>query len=437
MTANHTIEELAAGLRARSFSCAEITSRALEAAAATQSSINAFITLTDELALEQAAAVDRALAGGQDFGPLMGIPVAVKDVFDVTGVATTAGSRLFAGNIAAADSGAVARLVRRGAIVVGKANMDQFAFGPHQDDYGRTSCPADPSRYAGGSSGGSAAAVAAGITPVALGTDAGGSTRFPAACCGVVGLKPTFGRISTTGIFPTFPSLDHVAPLATTAAGVRAVFEGLAHGPASGRELAGAPRIGVLAAWQDGCREPVRTAMSATLAALAAAAATIVPDRAIAGHDRATELLGAIVSREAWAALDGHLPADGAGVPAELLAVLDAGRALRPRDELNAREACRALRVEVDRALDGLDVLAMPTFGSEAWCWKDIDERGREVDPGAGRFLPLANLTGHPAISLPMPPPDGLPVGIQLIGRRGHDEELIEVAAWVERHNCR
>src|SRR4051794_37385946 len=143
--------------------------RALAQAHATQDSINAFITITDDLARAQAVHAT---------GPLAGMPVAIKDLFDVAGVPTTAGSRALANNVAVRSADAVERLVRAGAVIIGKANMDQFAFGPHQADYGRTNLPANLDYYAGGSSGGSAAAVAAGIVPAALGSDAGGSARF-------------------------------------------------------------------------------------------------------------------------------------------------------------------------------------------------------------------------------------------------------------------
>jgi aspartyl-tRNA(Asn)/glutamyl-tRNA(Gln) amidotransferase subunit A len=226
-----SIAEFGDGLRIGEFTAVEMTRYVLELAGSSQKSINAFIAITAELALSQAAAVDAELAEGRDAGPLMGVPFGVKDVFDVMGVPTTAGSRIFADNVAGSTAVAVSRLVRAGAVIVGKTNMDQFAFGPHQADFGRTNCPADTTRYAGGSSGGSAAAVASGSVIGALGSDAGGSTRFPAACCGVVGFKPTFGRVPTSGVFPTFPTLDHVGEIARSVPDVQAIFATVADQP--------------------------------------------------------------------------------------------------------------------------------------------------------------------------------------------------------------
>lgn len=431
-----TIAECEAGLRARAFSCVELTSLVLEAARASQPSINSFIAITDDVALRQAKLVDEALAAGRDLGPLMGVPVAVKDVFDVAGWPTTAGSRMFSGNVARENAVVVAQLLHGGAVIVGKANMDQFAFGPHQEDFGRTNCPADTDRYAGGSSGGPAAAVAAGLVLAALGTDAGGSTRFPAACCGVVGFKPTFGRLSTSGAFPTFPSIDHVAPVARTPDDARLVFAALADRrdePADRLDRpARAPRIAVLRDWEDGCSDVVVRAVSSALAAVAAGGARLAEGRAIERHDEAEATLSSVVAPEALRALDPVLSEDRGGVPAALHELLQAARR-QPREEyLRAREACDRFRQAMDEALAEVDVLATPTSGSEAWRWSEIEQQGRDVAKRSLRFLPIANLTGQPAISLPIPSP-ALPVGLQLIGRHGEDDLLLDVAAWVSR----
>ncbi len=292
-TSPRSIAAFGAGLRAGDFTAAEMTERALAAAERSQATINAFITITGELARAQALAADRALAAGEDAGPLLGVPVAIKDLIDVAGVPSTAGSRSLAGNVAARDADVVARLVAGGAVIVGKANMDQFAFGPHQDDYGRTNCPADTSRYAGGSSGGSAAAVAAGCVLAALGTDAGGSTRFPAACCGVAGFKPTFGRLPAGGIAPAFWSLDHVGPIARGVEDVKALFAVLGGGRAAPRTHP--PRIATLAGWRDGCEPAVVAALDRALAAAAAAGAGVLEARAIEGLDGWSRMLMATV----------------------------------------------------------------------------------------------------------------------------------------------
>jgi Asp-tRNA(Asn)/Glu-tRNA(Gln) amidotransferase A subunit family amidase len=427
-----SIADWGVALRSGHFTCTDATRRLLSAAAASQATINAFITITSELALRQAAAVDEALAAGRDLGPLMGVPVAVKDLFQVEGVATTAGSRLFADRIAPTNAVVVERLAIAGAILIGTANMDQFAFGPHQEDYGRTSVPGDLARYAGGSSGGSAAAVAAGLVLAALGSDAGGSTRFPAACCGLVGFKPSFGAVSTAGVFPTFASVDHVGEIAGDIAGLRDLFAVTADvAPAPARPLAGAPRVAVLTGWVEGCDPTVRTAIQDVLDELVAAGATLIDSGKIAGMATSIQTLVAIVGPEAFVALSPLLPEDGNGVPVAIRELLAGAYESRAVDYLNALAARGPLRAAVDQILARADVLIMPTATTEAWRWSDIDDASLGVHADATRFLPLANLSGHPTVSIPIPSAH-LPVGLQITGRLGADAQLLDVAAWME-----
>jgi aspartyl-tRNA(Asn)/glutamyl-tRNA(Gln) amidotransferase subunit A len=424
-----SIAAFGAGLRSGTFTAAEMTERALAAAERSQATVNAFITITAELAAVQAAAVDWALAHGRDAGPLMGVPVGIKDLIDVGGVPTTAGSRSLADNVAERDAPVVARLVDAGAVVIGKTNMDQFAFGPHQDDYGRTTLPADGAYYAGGSSGGSAAAVAAGCVLAALGSDAGGSARFPASCCGVTGFKPSFGRVPAGGIAPTFWSLDHVAPIAGSVADVEAICAVAADGWAPRRPLGRPPRLGVQEGWPDGCDATVAGALARAFDGAARAGAELFENRAVAGLEGWSRMLMATVAPEAAVALS---PYDAAAIPAALHEILAAGRALPATEYVAAQRERAALRDALDEALTGLDALALPTSLSVAWRWDEIDSSDMGVRNAATMHLPAANLTGHPAISIPVAS-DGLPVGLQLIGHRHGDEALLEVAGWLER----
>jgi aspartyl-tRNA(Asn)/glutamyl-tRNA(Gln) amidotransferase subunit A len=427
------ITEFADLLRSEHVSAVDAARESIAAIEASQPAINAFIRVTDDLALAQARHVDELRAAGTDLGALMGAPIAVKDLFDVAGVPTTAGSRLFADRVADEDAEAVGRLVAAGAVIVGKANMDQFAMGPHQDDYGRTNCPADATRYAGGSSGGSAAAVAAGLVIAALGSDAGGSTRHPAACCGVVGFKPTFGVVPTTGAFPTFPSVDHVGTIASDIAGTRAVFEAISGALEVPAANARSPRIAVLDGWQEGCDDHVADQIASAIAALTDAGATLTPGTEVTGFADSTSTLVEIVRPEAFAALAAHLPENGEGVPAAFRTMLASGRRISAVSYLRAQASRNQLRAAVDGILAQHDVLAMPTSAVVAWRWADIDKESMGVENPSTRFLPFANLTGNPAISVPVPCPGSLPVGLQLVGRRGADFHLLDVASWVER----
>ena len=204
---------------------------ALERIAQRDRTLNAFTAVLREAALADADAIDRRLAAGEAPGPLAGVPFAAKNLFDVAGLTTLAGSKINADRPPATrDATAVARLRAAGAVLVGTLNMDEYAYGFSTENthYGPTRNPHDTSRMAGGSSGGSAAAVAGGLVPLTLGTDTNGSIRVPAALCGVFGLKPTFGRVSRAGVVPLAWSFDHVGPLARDVAGLVAAFDAMA-----------------------------------------------------------------------------------------------------------------------------------------------------------------------------------------------------------------
>ena len=216
---------IAAAVRAGKTRAHDVVAGALERIARRDATLNAFTSVLRDRALADADAIDHRLASGADAGPLAGVPFAAKNLFDIAGVTTLAGSKINADNAPATrDATAVARLRTAGAVLVGALNMDEYAYGFSTENthYGPTRNPHDPSRIAGGSSGGSAAAVAAGLVPLSLGTDTNGSIRVPAALCGVFGLKPTFGRVSRAGVVPLAWSFDHVGPFARRVADLAA-----------------------------------------------------------------------------------------------------------------------------------------------------------------------------------------------------------------------
>src|SRR5262245_26541216 len=227
-----TIEEFARRLRARDVTALEITNSCLQRIDQLQPSLNAFIRVMADEAKRDAEAADRELASGRDRGPLHGVPIAVKDIIDVRGIPTTAASRVREGHIAAADAPVIVRLRDAGAVIIGKTNLDEFAFGTTSENsaFGAVRHPLDPSRSPGGSSGGSAVAVATGMALAALGTDTGGSIRIPAAACGIVGLKPTLGEISTDGVVPLAKTFDHVGPFAATVGDARLLYRAIVGG---------------------------------------------------------------------------------------------------------------------------------------------------------------------------------------------------------------
>jgi aspartyl-tRNA(Asn)/glutamyl-tRNA(Gln) amidotransferase subunit A len=217
-------------LRRKQISPVELTTSCLSRIEQLNPTINAFITVTHESALAQAREAEAEIAAGNWRGPLHGIPIGLKDLIDTAGVKTTCGSALFADRVPIEDAEIVKRLKDAGAVLIGKQNMQEFAWGgtSTSSHFGPVRNPWDPNRIAGGSSGGSAAAVATGMCFAAIGTDTGGSVREPAAFCGIVGLKPTYGRVSTRGVFPLSPSLDHVGPLCRNVTDTALVLQAIA-----------------------------------------------------------------------------------------------------------------------------------------------------------------------------------------------------------------
>ena len=363
-------------------------------------------------------------------GSLSGRPVAVKDIIAVEALPTRCGSPSTSDGPATEDAALVGRLRAAGAEVFATAQCLEFAAGFANPRVGDTRNPRDPTRTSGGSSGGSAALVAAGVCDLAIGTDTGGSIRIPAAYCGVVGLKPTYGLVPTDGVFPLSPSLDHAGTLTATAADSIALLQAIA-GPLPAAPAVTVPVIGVLSAQlaDPSVTPEVREAVRTALDRLAAAGWQLreVKPPWLEEPQRWEGALTAIVAREAATCHAGRDTSQDAEGTRALLAF---GAEVTAERYVSARAAQAELSAAVEETLAGVDALAGPTVG---YCAPEQDPPfGVGDDNAEGRFTGPYNLTGHPAVSVPVPS-TGLPVGLQLAGRRDGDLALLELAAAAQR----
>ena len=440
-----TLEAAADAIRMRRMSPVSLVESCLARIEALEPRLNAFVTVTAHLAREQAREAERDIEAGGYKGPLHGIPVAVKDLFATKGIRTTAGSRILAEWVPDDDATVVRKLREAGAVLLGKLGLHEFAYGissvnPH---FGDVRNPWDTSKIPGGSSGGSAVAVVAGEAYATLGSDTGGSIRIPAALCGCVGLKPTFGRASLAGAVPLSWSLDHPGPLARTVRDVAVVMIAIAgydpRDPASADRpgedlLAGIERdtddlrVGVPTdhVW-DECDPAIAAAVRRAIDALARAGAEVREIR----WPRAAEYAAAasaILGVEARAYHEGAFP----GRAAEYGPLVRAR--LAAQGDVDADSYARSMRLLLearaggaDRDLDGVDVLAMPTVPTRAWTIEEAKELGRPSE--WTRITRIFDLTGQPAISLPCGmDPDGLPIGLQFAARMWDEAGALRAA---------
>jgi len=428
-----SIAALAAGYRARSLSPVAVTRQALDRIARLDGALNSFISVCEAESLAQAAAAERELRAGRDRGALHGVPVAIKDLIDVAGVPTTCASRADSPRLPTADAALVRALREAGAVILGKTNLLEYAYGAVHPDFGQTNNPWDAKRTSGGSSGGSAAAVAAGLCFAAVGTDTGGSIRIPAAYCGVVGLKPTYGLVSLEGVQPLSWSLDHAGPLARSCADAGLLLEAM-----SGRRCRGTPaplsglRLGLMAhpGAERYLQPDVVAAMARTADRLAAGGATI-RDVSIAGLESAADALLAIISPEASVVHQRRIAEQPQGFGETTRLQIEAGFAVPATAYVRAQQLRRDLSARFRALFAEVDALLSPAVPWVA----PAEDPALNDEAGAGEMLYSAvyNLVGLPAASVPCGlSAQGLPMGLQIVGPRGADERVLSIGAAIE-----
>jgi len=448
-----TLAGAAAAVAGRELSPVELVDSVLERIEALDPKLNAYVTVLADEARAAAKEAERALSGGAPVGPLHGVPVSLKDLFDVAGVRTTASSRLRAdAPPAAADSTVAAGLRRAGAIIVGKTHTHEFAYGMFTP---QTHNPWALDRSPGGSSGGSGAAVAARLGMASVGTDTGGSVRIPSALCGLAGLKPTYGRVSRRGVVPLSWSLDHPGPLARTVEDAALMMNAIAgydpgdaasvdvpvpdHTAGLGRGVAGLT-LGVPAYYFDGVDPEIAAAVRAAIDVLAAQGAR-VREVTLPLIEYAASAEGAILATEAYE----YHRRDLRDRPLEYSDVvrsrLGNGEHVSAADYVTAQRLRRALRDGWRTAFTeaGLDAVLAPTLGGSAAVFgtaNEVHHTDGRVTTTSAAYAPQvypANMTGLPALSVPCGfTADGIPIGLQVVGRPFAEPTVLRIGAAYE-----
>jgi aspartyl-tRNA(Asn)/glutamyl-tRNA(Gln) amidotransferase subunit A len=459
-----SIAELGALLRKRAISPVEITEIFLRRIAQLNPRLNAYLTVTAERAMTDARRAEKEFLRGRrgsknENRPLLGIPIALKDNIYTRGIRTTVGMKILKDFVPSEDATVVSRLAHAGAILLGKNNLHECAYGVTNNNvhFGAAHNPWNLSRISGGSSGGSAVAIAAGLCVGAAGTDTGGSLRIPASLCGVVGFKPTFGRASVHGVFPLAPTMDHVGPLARSVADAaifsNAIFGHDATDPTTSRKgvedyssalrkplrkfRLGRPKEYF---WEKLDPE-IRTITEAALKDFQKDGATIteVSLPSVAESIGFATQIAAAEGRYTHEKA-GFYPSRAADYSEEVRKRIDSGGAITALQYLAALDMQKRLRAEFDGALQEVDAIVAPTvpFHAPTIGIDTTELAGEQVDV-RGAMVGLnrpADLTGHPAISIPCGfTREGMPVGLQLIGRSFDEGTLLRIAFAYERRD--
>jgi amidase len=439
-----SLDEVARRLKARKVSSVEATTAILDRIDKLDPKLKSYATVTRDRALADARARDAETAAGKSLGPLHGVPIAVKDLCNTEGVPTAGGMAIHRNNVPVKDATVVARLKQAGAVILGKLQMTEGAFGAHHPSIPAPLNPWNETYWTGSSSSGSGAATAAGLCYGSLGSDTGGSIRFPSTMNGLSGLKPTWGRVSRAGVFPLADSLDHVGPMTRSALDA-AIMLGVIAGvdsddptavPLPVPDYAGSigagvkgKRIGLPTNMSD-LDDDSRAALDGAVKALRAAGAEIV-DVALPGDfNNGSRDWVALCAVETALAHEATYPSRAAEYGPVLAGLIEMGRRLSGLEIARLQVRRAALTGGLNKLLAGLDLLLMPVMGRAVWSLETLAAGGRDPEAVAARLRYTApfDLSGHPTLTLPGGMSrDGVPTGFQIVGR-AFDEGAILAA---------
>ncbi|HTS38616.1 MAG TPA: amidase [Candidatus Solibacter sp.] len=444
MDAPRTITEVARAIKSREISPVEVTRACLERIEKLNPRLNAFITVMADSALAEGTAAEAEIMKGQWRGPLHGVPVAVKDLIDTAGVRTTAASALYKDRVPAEDAEVVRRLKTAGAIIVGKNNLHEFAYGGSSmvSFFGEVRNPWDAGRITGGSSGGSAAAVPAEMAYATIGTDTAGSIREPAALCGCVGIKPTYGRVSSRGVIALSPSLDHAGPFAATVEDAATVLQAIAgYDPAdiTSADVAAADytsglradlpklRVGVPSEYFfDDLDAEVASAMEHALAGIQMLGAELREVRLDVPKNRTLQ------AAESYAQHAEKIASSADLYQAETLRRIRTGEKITAAEYIEKRRELETARREIQKIFSQVDLIVTPTTPIPAPTIAELKTNPEALRPAELKLLRNTrpfNVWGLPAISVPCGfTQNGLPIGLQVAGPHWREDLVLHLA---------
>lgn len=452
-----TVAELAARISRREVTSSEVVAAMLQRIDVYNPRLNCYGVVAADRAIGHAAALDRMLDAGVRLGPLHGVPIAVKDCIDTAGLPTTAGSRILEGRIPPEDATAVRRLVAAGAVIIGKANLYEWAYGGPSTMWGEVANPWRTEYTTGASSNGSAVVVAAGLASAALGSDMGGSVRIPAAMSGVFGLKPTLGRVSRRGVIPASSTMDHVGPLTHTAADAAILLRAMAgpdpadphtwgrrQGPGDELDPDQVPvrhlRLGVPRVQDGEFRSPeVDAAVGRAVDVLVEAGCNVV-EVDLPSYEDARTLMWAISAAENAETQRENLKDHPQGYDKNVWKLLTVGEFLPATEYVHCQRVRQNLIHQMSAVFRAVDALLMPILPLAPWPGgrSEVDVGGTTEDKMSvmTRYSPLFNLTGHPAATVPFGfTDDDLPVCVQLVAPLFEEATLFRLAAELEHAN--